>query len=291
MTAYRFCRTDDMALLVAAYESCRGDEDAGAPALDRAGLKDLVRELDLWCSSCMVAMEGREPVGVLLGAKRPDATLVYGLRVKPEHRRRGHGRHLLSSLGKKLAILGPPRLVAEVPAERTVARELFEHCGWVNESALLDWRRESPTMESESQVRLAPGAERDAVAPISLSEMVGEKLLGEGARCWHRDLPALSKLGERLQGLGFHSAERLEAGLLYLRGDAAWEILAMGSTADRLGRLALTVLVEELARQAGGAALSFARVAPTEIDVELLESLGFRPGAAHMMFATVAQAA
>lgn len=291
MTAYRFCRTDDMALLVAAYESCRGEEDAGAPALDRAGLKDLVRELDLWCSSCMVAMEGREPVGVLLGAKRPDATLVYGLRVKPEHRRRGHGRHLLTSLGQKLAILGPPRLVAEVPSDRPAARALFERCGWVNEGTLVDWRRDGAAAGLEAHVVSGPGAERDAVAPICVGDMVGEKLLGEGARCWHRDLPALSKLGERLQGLGFHSAERLEAGLLFRSGAEAWEILAIGSTAGRLGRLALTVLVEELARQAGDAPLLLARVAHAEIDAELLESLGFRPGAAHMMFSTIAQAA
>ena len=29
--------------------------------------------------------------------------------------RQGHGRHLLTSLSSKLAILGPPRMVAEVP--------------------------------------------------------------------------------------------------------------------------------------------------------------------------------
>ena len=65
-----------MGLLVEAHARCRGPEDAGEPALDRDGFKRLVRDLDLWCSSCMVAFEGRDPVGVLLGAKRPDATLV-----------------------------------------------------------------------------------------------------------------------------------------------------------------------------------------------------------------------
>ena len=91
MTAYRFCRTDDRALLVAAFESCRGPEDEGEPPLDNEGFKRLVRDLDLWCSSCMVAFEGRDAVGVLLGAKRATTTPVYGLRVHPEHRRQGHG--------------------------------------------------------------------------------------------------------------------------------------------------------------------------------------------------------
>ena len=45
MTAYRFCRTDDMGLLVEAHERCRGPEDAGEPALDRDGFKRLVRDL------------------------------------------------------------------------------------------------------------------------------------------------------------------------------------------------------------------------------------------------------
>lgn len=290
MTAYRFCRTDDMALLVAAYESCRGEEDVGAPVLDRAGLKDLVRELDLWCSSCMVAMEGRQPVGVLLGAKRLDATLVYGLRVNPEYRRRGHGRHLLTSLGQKLAILGPPRLVAEVPAEREAACALFAECGWVAEATLVDWRRESSSrLGSTEQVPPEPAGE--SVAPITLGELASEKLLGEGVRCWHRDLPALSKLGERALGLGFHSPERLEAWVLYREGEAAWDILGAGHASGRLGRLGLTVLMDELARQARGAPLLFDRVGPGELEAELLESLGFARGAAHRLFTTQAQAA
>src|SRR6185295_15714177 len=86
MTAYRFCRTDDIGLLVEAWERCRGPEDSDAAPLDRDRFKRLIRDLDLWCSSCMVAFERREPVGVLLGAKRPRSTLVYGLRVHPEYR-------------------------------------------------------------------------------------------------------------------------------------------------------------------------------------------------------------
>src|SRR5436305_13953061 len=156
-----------MGLLVEAHERCRGPEDAGEPALDRDGFKRLVRDLDLGCSSCMVAFEGREPVGVLLGAKRAEATLVYALRVHPGHRRRGHGRHLLTSLSQKLAILGPPRLVAEVPAEREAACAIFSACGFQLEGRLIDWRRNAArpsTAASEAREPLAPDGRVDLAA-------------------------------------------------------------------------------------------------------------------------------
>ncbi len=280
-----------MALLVAAYESCRGPEDVEAPPLDRARFKELVRELDLWCSSCMVALEGREPVGVLLGAKRTEATLVYGLRVHPVHRRRGHGRHLLSSLGQKVAILGPPRLVAEVPAERRAAHDLFSACGWVVETRLTDWRREgSHPTEQRAPVR-------EAVAPIALGELIrGGRLTPAspadgGVRCWQRDLSTLLKLEEKLLGLGFHSAERLEAWLLYRNDPTACEVFAAGFAPGDLGRLGLGVLVQELAREAGGAPILACRAAPEEVDPELLAALGFHPGREHLLFATQARAA
>ena len=80
-----------------------------------AAFKRSIRDLHVWCSSCMVAFAGSDPIGVLIGAKRPSATLIYRIAVHPDHQRQGHGRHLLTSLSSKLAILGPPRLVAEVP--------------------------------------------------------------------------------------------------------------------------------------------------------------------------------
>lgn len=302
MTAYRFCRTDDMGLLVAAYESCRGPEDAGAPELDLSGFKQLVRELDLWCSSSMVALEGREPVGVLLGAKRPTTTLIYGLRVHPRHRRRGHGRHLLTSLSQKLAILGPPKLLAEVPAERSAACALFAACGWRLESGLRDWRRDGASPSARASEA------RDAVAPVTFQDLSAAGLLaiprdgagpfGAGARCWQRDLAALVKRGERISGLAFHSTDGIEAWVLYEpgadhgagRGDA-WQVLAVGFVPGPLGRLGLEVVMDELGRLVGGAPLLLSRVAPDELDGELLAELGFEPRAEHLLYATEAQAA
>jgi GNAT superfamily N-acetyltransferase len=286
MTAYRFCRSDDMGLLVEAYERCRGPEDEGEATLDREGFKRLVRDLDLWCSSCMVAFESREPVGVLLGAKRPESTLVYALRVHPEHRRRGHGRHLLTSLSQKLAILGPPDLVAEVPAGREAAAAAFSACGWRPEGRLADWTRLA------SAPSAASGAD-EALAPLTYEDLAAAELLGSGPRCWQRGLPALAKRRERLAGFAFHSPERIEAWVLWEEGGPgeAWAVQALGSAPGALGRLGLSVVVGALARQAGEAPLLLARVSPEELEAELLAELGFERGAEHLLFTSRAQAA
>lgn len=290
MTAYRFCRTDDRALLVAAFESCRGPEDEAEPPLDNEGFKRLVRDLDLWCSSCMVAVEGKDAVGVLLGAKRATTTLVYGLRVHPEHRRKGHARHLLTSLSSKLAILGPPGLLAEVPAERRgVAGAVFEACGWKLASSFRDWRRAGGGESSPST-----GGAREALGSVSLEELQAAGLVGNGVRCWHRDLPALTKPGRCLDGLAFHSQEQLEAWALYEPGavrEEPWQIFLAGLAQGPLGRLGFATVMDELAGLAGDSMLVLARAAPEEIESDWLAGAGFGPSGETLLYTSEAQAA
>ena len=115
VAAYRFCRTDDIGLLVDALNRCWAPYFPDEPPMTPAAFKRSIRDLQVWCSSCMVAFSGSDPIGVLIGAKRPSGTLVHKIAVHPDHRRQGHGRHLLASLGSKLAILGPRESIAEVP--------------------------------------------------------------------------------------------------------------------------------------------------------------------------------
>ena len=104
-----------------------------------AAFKRTIRDLQIWCSSCMVAFSGSDPIGVLIGGKRPSGTLVHKIAVHPDHRRQGHGRHLLASLSSKLAILGPPRMMAEVPEALAPVCELFSASGYVQEALLTDY--------------------------------------------------------------------------------------------------------------------------------------------------------
>src|SRR5512138_2198163 len=139
MSAYRFCRTDDIGLLVDALNRCWLPHFPDEEPTTAASFKRSIRDLQVWCSSCMVAFAGSDPIGVLIGAKRPSGTLIHRIAVHPDHRRQGHGRHLLASLGSKLAILGPPRMIAEVPETLGPGRELFRTSGYLQEAALTDY--------------------------------------------------------------------------------------------------------------------------------------------------------
>src|SRR5688500_6536774 len=139
MSAYRFCRSDDIALLVDALNRCWSPYFRDEPPVTPTSFKRSIRDLQVWCSSCMVAFSGSDPIGVLIGAKRPSGTLVHKIAGHPDHRRQGHGRPLLASLGSKLAMLGPPRSVAEVPAPFAAACDLLSASRYVREVLLTDY--------------------------------------------------------------------------------------------------------------------------------------------------------
>jgi hypothetical protein len=115
-----------------------------------ARFKRLIRDLQIWCSSCMIASSGGAPIGVLIGAKRRSATLVHTIAVHPDHRRQGHARHLLASLASKLAILGPPKIVVEAPETNHPLRALLDACGYVEEARLTDWVLDPPVTSSRN---------------------------------------------------------------------------------------------------------------------------------------------
>ena len=163
--------------------------------------KRSIRDLQIWCSSCMVAFAGSDPIGVLIGAKRPHATLIYKIAVHPDHRRQGHARHLLESLGSKLAILGPPRIVAEVPEDLAPARALFTASGYVHESLLTDYVLNCeaidvrPVVSGACPERAAQGgaSRRGFVIPLTVDDFDANGLL-EDARsqtCWERSVETL----------------------------------------------------------------------------------------------------
>jgi hypothetical protein len=278
MSAYRFCRTDDIALLVEALNRCWAPYYPEEPAMTPAAFKRSIRDLQVWCSSCMVAFSGSEPIGVLIGAKRPSGTLVHTIAVHPDHVRQGHGGHLLASLGSKLAILGPPRIIAEVPETLDASLALFNASGYVQEALLTDyvWQRE----EEEND---APIVEGTFVIPVTVDDLAANGLFEENhpETCWERSVETLTAKKQDITGLAVASDERIEAYLLYAkRGGEEAEIVSLRTLVDDGG----TRLTQLLSRLDMGT-FRFPKVHPAEISKEVLETLGFRPAGGHLLYA------
>jgi GNAT superfamily N-acetyltransferase len=283
MSAYRFCRTDDVALLVEALNRCWSPYFPDEPPVTPAAFKRSIRDLQVWCSSCMVAFSGSDPIGVLIGAKRPSGTFVHKIAVHPEHRRQGHGRHLLTSLGSKLAILGPPRMIVEVPEALAPACSLFSASGYVEEALLTDYVLEREDNDaSEVAARF--------VIPTTVDDLAANGLLGEAHphACWERSVEALTARKDDIAGLAVASEERIEAYLLYVnRGDAGTELMSLRSFIED-GGARLTQLLSPL-RARGMGTVRFPKVHPAEISRECLETLGFGPAGVHRLYAARAR--
>jgi GNAT superfamily N-acetyltransferase len=281
MSSYRFCRTDDIALLVDALNRCWAPYFPDEPPMTAAAFKRSIRDLQVWCSSCMVAFAGADPIGVLIGAKRPSGTLVHRIAVHPDHRRQGHGRHLLASLGSKLAILGPPRIIAEVPETLAPACALFSASGYVQEAVLTDyvWQRE------ETDVREGDDHAGRLVIPVTVDDLAANGLFGEDhpMACWERSVETLRARKDDIAGFAVASDERIEAYLLYVQRGAEAEIVALHSfVAD--GGARPKQLLSQLRPRATGA-LRFQKVSPAEMSKEDLEALGFRAAGRHLLYA------
>jgi GNAT superfamily N-acetyltransferase len=284
VSSYRFCRTDDIQLLVDALNRCWLPYFPEEPQVTAASFKRSIRDLQVWCSSCMVAFSGSDPIGVLIGAKRATATLIHKIAVHPDHCRQGHGRHLLESLSSKLAILGPPRIVAEVPETLAPACELFRASGYLEEALLTNYDWE-PTTGPEERVD-------GFVIPVTVDDLAANGLLpeiGEEQLCWERSFATLAARKDEVEGLAVIFDERIEAYILYVKREPGAEIVSLRSSIDD-GGTRLSQLLSQL-RAAGAQTLRFPEVHSTEISESVLHTLGFRSAGGHRRYATRAKSA
>jgi GNAT superfamily N-acetyltransferase len=289
MSSYRFCRTDDIGLLVDALNRCWAPYFPDEPPMTPAAFKRSIRDLQVWCSSCMVAFAGSDPVGVLIGAKRPGATLVHRIAVHPDHVRQGHGRHMLTSIGSKLAILGPPRIVAEVPETLDAAHGLFTACGYVEEAALTDYVADVNAWAPSAGEAPSPAGRSQApasfVVPINVDDLSANGLLeAHPQACWQRSIETMTARKHELSGLAVASDDRIEACVLCAKDG---EIVLLRSFMED-GASRLRQLLAQLTA-ADTYSLRIPKVHPEETSNLPLEHLGFRPAGTGRRYAATAR--
>ncbi len=269
-------------MLVQAYNACYRVHFPGLAEMRIEEFKLAIRQLDLWTSSCMVALLDDSPIGVLFAAKRETQSLIHAVGVVAPHQRCEHGRHLLASLSQKLAILGPPRMVSEIPANWSAACAFMESCGYRREGRFVDFEH--------------PGggggisAASELVIPVTLDELVANEAFdGQVTRCWQRSTESLIARKSEFSGLAVASDRRIEAFLLYHdRTDGvAREIMAF-DCADADRREVWLGLLFRRACSDPDRPVRLARAGESEISFGLLHSWGFRPGTETLLYAAEA---
>jgi GNAT superfamily N-acetyltransferase len=273
MPAYRFCRTDDIPHLTDALNTCYVVHFAGEKALSVTDFKREIRELNVWSSSCMTATEDGRPISVVTGAKREHETLIHRIGTHPDFQRHGHARHLLESLSHKLSVLGPPKIVAEVPDDLSDVRDLFEAVGYEAEGRFADFTLSKP---------LPPLSPAEYVDRIELEDVLGHEAMAPGVlRSWQRAPETLCSRKDQLHGLvsTSHSGERSYALFRDLTLEGRREIVAIGGgtmlTGGERDAPASLARVIRAASHAGSLIVTIPRISSAEIAWPVLEALGF----------------
>lgn len=271
MPSYRFCRPDDVPLLVEAVNVCYDVHFPGTEPLTYEGFRAEMKELDVWPSNSMVALSGEDPVAVLIGTKREDEVLVLRIGVDREHQRQGHALHLLTSLSQKLAVLGPPRLVAEVPLDLEGVPELFRAAGFSPETTLTDYE-----LRGDVVLDSVPD---ELVIPVSFDDLdASDALAVPDGVAWERSRRALEGRAGVLEGVAIATPVGIDAYLLIrTRGDGGVDVLSASCREASQAAVYLGLLVRWLIghRIDHSRRVRFPRLCCGEVPDALLGDLGF----------------
>lgn len=279
MPAYRFCRPDDIPKLVRAVNECYNVHFPDAEPLTVERFRAEMKELGVWPSNSLAVMAGEEPIAVLIGTKREHEVLVLRLGVRPDYRRQGHGGHVLTSLSQKLAVLGPPRLVAEVPLDLPGVADFFAAVGYESEAVYVDWVRPPGAAEPVPD---------ELVIPISVAEVADEAWFEIGRHvAWERSRETVVNSADALEGLAIATPERLEACLFFRSERGRVDVVAMGVRDPDRQELFSSLLLRALAGR-DTSSIRLPKLSDGEVPETVLESSGFRPGRRFARYAACA---
>jgi hypothetical protein len=128
------------------------------------------------------------------------------------------------------------------------------------------------------------------VIPVTVDDLAANGLLDEmhPQTCWQRSVETLTARKDDIAGLAVASDERIEAYLLYIdRGvgpEGTAEILSLRSFIEDGGSR-----LKQLLSRLGMGTFRFPKVHSSEISMELMERLGFRPAGRHLLYAARAR--
>jgi GNAT superfamily N-acetyltransferase len=269
MPLYRFCRPEDIPMIVQALNACYDVHfPKGAPTTVEQ-FREEMGLISLWPSNTMVVLEDKEPIAVIVGTKRPYGCWIAKLGVCSDYQRQGLGRYIVEALMRKLAIIGPRVISVDVPVDNGVALAFFGSLGfemWAQYWSFAGY----PNAQPSDEVRQVHPVKPD----VALSRF---ESFHPVPQCWERDAHTLQLYAGRLSGYAFWEEETIR-GYILLYHHTIMD-LALDPDADpvRVG----TALLQRAAADVQEA-LHITKVAAQDPARPILEQAGLLPRESHL---------
>jgi len=206
MPLYRFCRPEDLPLIVQALNACYDVYFPQYPTMTVAQFREEMGLISLWPSNSMVVLEDKEPVAVIVGTKRPYGCWIAKLGVRSDHQQQGMGRYIVEALMRKLSIIGPRIISVDVPVDNDAATAFFKRLGFET------WGQ---YWSFSGQLQLDPAHDLRQVHPVKPDVALSRyESFHPQAQCWERDAYTLQLYAGRLSGYAFWEEDNLHGYLL-----------------------------------------------------------------------------
>lgn len=261
MPSYRFCRPDDLELIVRAINQCCRIHEPDTPAMTEERLKAHMTLFAVRPGNCMVALDRNQPVAAVISARREGEAWIQTLGCQPAFQRRGIASQLVEALVRKIAIQRTEDIAVDVPEDNEAALQFFQSVGFEERGGLV-------TMEGQ-RVR-SGGASGEAVRAPALDLLQDYETFHASTPCWERSADSLAGYGELLHGYAYRDNGTAQGYLLYQDTTIFDLACAPGADAARVA----TVLLNQLP---AGLPLTFAKVGVNDPLAGILHQQGLQP--------------
>jgi GNAT superfamily N-acetyltransferase len=261
MPSYRFCRPDDLTLMIRAINACYLMYYPDEPAMTEERLKEHMTLFQVRPGNCMVALEQQQPVGVVVSTKRDYGVWIQALGCQPAFQRRGIATQLIEALVRKIAIQRAPLVTVDVPRTNTPALRFFEAMHFTVRGHYVSYQgflMEGPGI---------PGS-LEAVSPPDLLAYYAP--FHTIPACWERNAETLAGYGTRPQGYAYYAQDMVQGYLIHRDNTILDLALAPQADAQQVSAALLGRM-----RAAGCTHATLAKVPEGESIVPVLARLGF----------------
>src|SRR5262245_6066619 len=269
MPSYRFCRPDDLALIIRAINACYLMHYPEAPAMTEERFKEHMTLFHVRPGNCMVALERQQPVGVVVSTKRDYGVWIQALGCQPAFQRHGIASQLLEALVRKIAIQRAPLVTVDVPTTNTPARRFFEAVDFTVRGRYVTYQGTLTGMSGSPD-------NIEAVPPPALLPYYAP--FHTAPACWERNAESLASYGTLPQGYAYYAQGTIQGYLIH-RDNAILDLAlapqahAEQTSAALLGRM----------HAAGCTHATLAKVPEGEPVGPVLTRLGFTPTAEYLL--------